>query len=294
MPCVTDTLWTRTASTNYGGFVAVDGAGRTTVATAVGGSIDWGTGPINAISGVSALLMSFDAAGNLAWDKVWGVNQSFATAIAVDPLGNVIVGGRAWGPVDYGGGPLGAQGEMRCFVVKLTPAGAHVWSRITQCLEGIKSIAADAFGNVIVAGISVSPVDFGPGPLPHSMGGWDTFVVKFDPAGNQLWGKDYGKDFAQGSYWAVTSVDPSGDVFLTGSHTTYDFGGGPVTGNYFVTKLLPLVEGRHGAERHPARDRAGPLGRRRVCHLLPGQRRRGSGPVPGAVRELPRAVRFER
>jgi hypothetical protein len=238
MPCINDMLWTRSAATSYAGFIAVDGIGRTVMASVVPGSVDWGSGPITA-SGSGALVLSFDTAGKPTWNKVWGDNQSYATAIAVDASNNVLVGGRVWDVVDFGGGPLGAPGEMRCFVVKLSPTGTHLWSRVTTgcASEGIRGIAVDSSGNALVTGRAGGPVDFGGGPLPHSMGGVDMYVIKLDPNGNQLWGKDFGKDFAQSLFEAKVSANAAGEVFLAGDNALYDFGGGPVNGKFFVVKL---------------------------------------------------------
>jgi hypothetical protein len=238
MPCVNDPLWTRSAMTSYAGFIAVDGTGRTVMASVVPGTVDWGSGPITS-NGSGALVLSFDAAGKPAWNKVWGDNQSYATAIAVDASNNVFVGGRVWDVVDFGGGPLGAPGEMRCFVVKLSPTGTHLWSHVTTgCApEGIRAIAVDGAGNALVTGRAGGPVDFGGGPLPHSQGGWDIYVVKLDPSGNQIWGKDYGHDFAQSLYEAKVSVNAAGEVFLAGDSALFDFGGGPLNDKFFVLKL---------------------------------------------------------
>lgn len=239
MPCVNDTLWTRTATNSYFGAVAVDSSGRTALASQVSGTTNWGSGPISSINGASALVVMFDAAGNPVWNKVWGGNQTAAFAVAFDASDNLIVGGLLFDVANFGGGPLGVQGERRCFLVKLTPAGTHLWSRASRCLDaGLQSIAVDAAGNVIVAGFSQFPVNFGAGPLPHTQTGWDVFVVKFDPSGNQIWGKNFGKEGGQGSR-ANVATDAAGNVLVASDGQGFDFGGGPVSGYYAVFKLHP-------------------------------------------------------
>jgi hypothetical protein len=61
-----------------------------------------------------------------------------------------------------------------------------------------------------------------------SAGNSDIFVVKHDPAGNQLWSKRFGageQDIANS-----VAADPSGNVLLTGTFGAgIDFGGGVLT-----------------------------------------------------------------
>jgi hypothetical protein len=106
--------------------------------------------------------------------------------------------------------------------------------------EGL-GIAADLMGNVIVAGRAEGNIDFGGGPLT-GFGAIDAVVAKLDPAGNHLWSKRFGS--SGGDVGRDVAVGPGGVVWLTGdAFGTIDFGGDPLAGGIFLTKLDP--QGAH-------------------------------------------------
>src|SRR5262249_47559744 len=66
------------------------------------------------------------------WSKRFGNNTRSAPpqpSTAVDGAGNVLLTGFFDGSVDFGGGPLTSAGWSDIFVVKLDPAGNHLWSK---------------------------------------------------------------------------------------------------------------------------------------------------------------------
>jgi len=106
------------------------------------------------------------------------------------------------------------------------PAQIHHWSQrfgSTGNDQG-RGIAADALGDVLVAGHFTNTVDFGGGDLV-SAGGGDIFVAKYDAAGVHQWSQRFGStgdDTAR-----AAAVDGSGNVLVTGFFVdTVDFGGG--------------------------------------------------------------------
>jgi hypothetical protein len=103
------------------------------------------------------------------------------------------------------------------------------------------SVAADASGNVFLAGSFSGAVNFGGGPLV-SVGSEDVFVVKFDPSGSHVWSRQFGDTCYTGT--RSVAVDAAGNVFLAGSFGGgVDFGGGRLTsaGGYdiFLAKFDP-------------------------------------------------------
>ncbi|MBI4703197.1 MAG: hypothetical protein HY744_18935, partial [Deltaproteobacteria bacterium] len=203
-----------------------------------------GTDP-NGSCGLAELCGGAGACANVhAWSKSFGGSSvAHAMSIAVDATGNVLLTGRALGPTDFGGGPLGFAGGFDVYVAKLAPGGDHLWSKRFggPALDDGFGVAADADGNVLLTGTFMGTVDFGGGPLV-SADSFDAFVLKFDSNGNHVWSKRFG-----GPNWdwgTALGVDGTGNVLLTGAFQgAIDFGGGPLAAagdwDIFVAKLDP-------------------------------------------------------
>ena len=88
-----------------------------------------------------------------------GSNDDYARGVALDGDGNVYVVGDTASAGWVSGGRDetfndGVSTETDAFLVKLSPAGAHVWSTYLggNSNDGAKAVAVDADGNVLVAG----------------------------------------------------------------------------------------------------------------------------------------------
>jgi hypothetical protein len=129
-------------------------------------------------------------------------------ATATDREGNLYVGGYTSGSLD---GATNA-GMLDGFVVKYDSRGAARWIRQvgTAGSDVVQSVAADAGGNVYVAGYT-----YGSLSEQTNAGLADLFVVKFDLQGNRLWTRQLGTpslDQANG-----VAVDAGGSVYVAGS-----------------------------------------------------------------------------
>ena len=147
----------------------------------------------------------------------------------MDGSGSAFVTGRFDGSVDFGGGPLTTAGADDIFLAKFDAAGNHLWSKRFGDGSGElgESVAVDNAGNVFLTGYFGGSVDFGGGPLT-SAGSLDTFLAKFDAAGNQLWSTGFGAPDNQ--IGQSVAVDSAGNAFLTGFFGgSVDFGGGSLT-----------------------------------------------------------------
>jgi len=186
----------------------------------------------------SAFIAKYSPAGALLWSHVWGgSSDDWASTVAVDGSGNVLVAGRFFGSVDFDP-PTGAAvlttpiDHDANFVVKLSSAGDFVWARqiggIDAANHGVSTdptslpdrtaVAADASGNVYVGGDFTGTAALPGGQTLTSQGGVDLFIVKLDPAGNLTRAQRFGgtADDMLNALW----VDGAGQVYATGSFSS--------------------------------------------------------------------------
>jgi len=190
--------------------------------------------------------VKYSPSGASLWTKRFGgVNADYGLAIAADSSSNVIVTRIfGYGTIDFGGGPLtNPYFNNDIFVVKLSSAGDHVWSKRFggSSDDQARGVAVDSGGNVILSGFFINTVDFGGGPLTST--GLDIFVVKLSPSGAHLWSQRFGSTSSEAGNGVA--VDGSSNVVVTGYFAgTVDFGGGPLTsvgGFYYDIFLLKLA-----------------------------------------------------
>lgn len=170
--------------------------------------------------------------GPALWSKaVGGASDEEGNTVAIDPTGNILVGGYFTSPMDVGCGMMLPGGGDTPFLFKLDPAGNCIWSKgfaISQVgtTDQVKSVATDAAGNIFITGTFFGGVDFGGGVMVAS-GNSDVFIVKLTPSGAFVWGKRYG-DLAPQQGKSI-AVDQAGNVLVTGDfYSKVDFGGGPM------------------------------------------------------------------
>lgn len=232
-------LWSRSfggASGNGAAHgVTTDLQGNVYVTGGFTGTIDFGGGalvqPSLGSDESGMFLIKLDANGDHVWSKRYnsGGAVSQGNEVATDPQGNVLLTGYFGGTVDFGDGPLTAQGAMEAVVVKLDPAGTTLWSRhygATGEARGA-SVTTNAAGQVYVTGSAIGTADVGNGPvtLAHLSG----FLVKLGADGSFVDSKVFSAD--QGVMLGVgVRVDSSQNPILAvwGNGAGADFGGGPL------------------------------------------------------------------
>ncbi len=212
--------------------VSIDGSGNLAITGAFRLSANFGgASPLTSVALEDAFVAVYDAAGSHLWSRgIGGSSGDQGRGVAFDAAGNLLLTGSVRNDVDFGGGTVSAGSNVTSFLAKYAPDGTHLWSHVftgTSTSVGTE-VAADADGNVILAGQMAGTVNFGGSNLT-SAGSDDTFLVKFDADGNHVWSQRYG-NVNYGDCRAIV-VDTAGSVFLSALiQGTVDFGGGSLPG----------------------------------------------------------------
>jgi hypothetical protein len=240
-------LWSKRfgdADNQEGLAVAVDGAGNVFATGGFFGSVNFGGQTLTSIGKNDIFLVKLDASGQHVWSQSFGDGSTqYASGVAVDSAGNVLLTGTMTGLVDFG--QFVTANGIDAFIAKFNSAGQHQWSKsfgqVNTMSHGL-GIAVDGAGSSVIIGNFNGAADFGGGTLT-SAGGWDIFVAKFNALGQHVYSKRYG-DATDGFWNVAIAVDGAGNALMTGDFGgTVDFGGGPLTsaGNtdMFLAKLDP-------------------------------------------------------
>jgi hypothetical protein len=155
-----------------------------------------------------ALPAAAPAAVSISWTAQFGTRYpDDANGLAMDRDGNLYVIGQTSGELPG----QKALGMIDCFVRRVDPAGHEVWTRQfgTPERDLPKGVGLDDAGNVYVVGQT-----FGSLPGQASGGGWDAFVRKYSPAGEELWTRQFGGGGAESA--AAVRVDHAGNAYVVG------------------------------------------------------------------------------
>ncbi|GAC1540467.1 MAG: hypothetical protein NVS3B10_05160 [Polyangiales bacterium] len=210
--------------------VAVDSAGATVVVGSFGDSIDLGQGALMSKGGQDLFVAKLDPTGKAAWGHAFGDRaQQSASAVAIDPSGNIVVLGNFDGTLDLGTGPVVGHGpEGDVLLAKLDREGHALWAHGfgDSKLQEARALAVDREGNVVHVGINAGNVDFGVGVVA-AVGEQDGYVAKVDASGKTAWARGFG---AGGTCTAsAVAIGPKGTIYVAGVFNgSIDLGSGPV------------------------------------------------------------------
>ncbi|MBW2527656.1 MAG: hypothetical protein JRI23_25970, partial [Deltaproteobacteria bacterium] len=201
--------------------VAMDASDNVYVTGYYRGTVDFGCGTMASYSPSywDVFVVKFNSAGECQWSNHFGdgTQSQLGRGIAADATG-VYVTGYFYGTLDFGGGPLTAVSGAAIFFAKLSPTGAHVWSRSADGSStdiGTK-VALDSAGNPYFTGYAYyTGVDFG-GGLRTGVGSYDVFIASYNGAtGAHRYSAMYGGSNSSDYGWGI-GVDDSNNVLLSG------------------------------------------------------------------------------
>jgi len=220
-------LWARqfgTAESDEAHALAVDAGGNILVAGYTEGSLSGASA-----GGFDAFVRKYDPKGTVLWTRQFGTAQSDeATSLAVDAGGNILVAGLTSGSLSGS-----SAGKEDAFVRKYDPKGNELWTRqfCTAEANGALSLAVDAGGNILVAGLTSGSLS------GASAGGFDAFVRKYDPKGTVLWTRQFGT--AEWDTANSLAVDAGGNILVAGYTEGSLFGASAGGLDAFVRKYDP-------------------------------------------------------
>ncbi|HKR05275.1 MAG TPA: SBBP repeat-containing protein [Bacteroidia bacterium] len=218
-------IWARkigNTGSEFGQSVATDAAGNIYIAGSFNSpSIVIGSITLTSAGSSDVFVAKYDSAGNALWARRAGsTGLDGASAIAVTPAGDVYIGGSyISSSITFGPNTLPNFGYNDAFVAKYNTSGTALWGKhIGEYLdEFVSSIAVDAAGNVIAAGVynSIDVLIGSTVLITNAQDAvFDIFLAKFSPTGTVLWARGAGgweDDFANGA-----AVDAAGNVYITG------------------------------------------------------------------------------
>ncbi|HYO24436.1 MAG TPA: SBBP repeat-containing protein [Lacipirellulaceae bacterium] len=130
-----------------------------------------------------AFLSKYDSAGTHQWTKQFGSSASeWGFDLSADGLGNVYVTGRTDELFE------GMANLWDTFLIKFDSAGTQQWRRQfgSQDMDTSVGVSADGLGNVYIAGTTFGNLG------GQNAGSLDSFVIKYDDAGNLKWTRQIG------------------------------------------------------------------------------------------------------
>ena len=164
--------------------------------------------------GNDAVLLKFNALGNLVWQRSWGgLADEESNAVATASDGSVYIAGQTFS--------FGASGAG-LFVVKFNSFGAMVWQKVWDGSAGVGALAVATDGSLYAATTAVR------GP---SFAFFDLIALKITPDGALTW---------QRAYTAGDVADPRGGMTVASDGSVYIAGAlqAPKMGFVDITALV--------------------------------------------------------
>jgi hypothetical protein len=206
------------SGSDFGEGMVLDASGNVYTIGMVNASVNFGSGANPTHGSTDALVTKHNISGQLTWfTLLGGTGADDGTAITLDSAGNIYVTGAFHNTIICGPDTLVAQGED-IFIAKLNPAGQIVWGRkagssTTTSADLGYAVSYSYIDNTIVISGYVQSVNstFGPYVINSS----SAVLAKLDVNGNWLWAYPVGS--GTGNLGNDIAIDPSGDIYLTGS-----------------------------------------------------------------------------
>jgi len=170
-----------------------------------------------------AFLVKFNSSGVRQWGTYYGgTGLEIGSSCATDASGNIYLSGSTKstsGIATTGAHQTTYGGTNDGFLVKFNSSGVRQWGTYYggPGNDDVRSCAADASGNIYLAGFTSSTTGIatiGAHQTTYGGGTHDAFLVKFNSSGVRQWGTYYGG--LMDEYGLSCATDASGNIYLAG------------------------------------------------------------------------------
>lgn len=178
--------------------LAVDAAGSVYFTATWGGSaasssIDLGGGPLTTNGYADGFLVKYDPSGAHVFSKRFGgPYHDRLMTMALDPNGEILIGGQLSGTVDLGGGPMvpGSPITDWAFIARLSSSGAYK-SAVGYYATGssVTALAVDSSSTVTVAGQYLGMLQTRTTSLSSGDSAQHGFLLQLDGNGTEKWAR---------------------------------------------------------------------------------------------------------
>jgi hypothetical protein len=149
--------------------LAVDPAGNIVITGSFDNEITFGGDKLRSQGESDIFVAKLSPEGEHIWSRGYGAaREDVGYGVGTDRFGNIVVGGWFWHSVDFGGGPLQAEGQNKdAFLLKLSAEGKHLWSKRigSRDHDQTRGVDMNLDGRSAVAGIFRFTLDLGGQPL---------------------------------------------------------------------------------------------------------------------------------
>jgi uncharacterized repeat protein (TIGR01451 family) len=175
--------------------------------------------------GGDAFVSKFLPNGSRIWATYFGGSQNdISYSVSIQSTGEIIVSGETGSPNNIATGihQMVLGGLRDVFLLKLAPNGSRIWSTYVGGNDADYSwdSTIDLFGNIYLSGYTSSTDSIALSGFQNTNNGgaFDSFLMKFDMNGNQIWGTFFG-----GSGYELTGglvIDTTNSIYLSGQTTS--------------------------------------------------------------------------
>jgi len=175
--------------------------------TSDGGYIITGQTDSYGAGGWDIWLLKTNSSGNMAWNQTFGGSgNDYGYSVQQTADGGYVIAGIT--------NSCGAGG-YDVWLIKIDPSGNETWNRTFggSDYDSCNSVQQTSDGGYIIAGYTDS---FG-------AGGWDVWLIKIDPSGNEAWNQTFG---GSGEDWALSVQQTSDGGYIIAGTTVFSGAGG--------------------------------------------------------------------
>jgi hypothetical protein len=193
-------------------------------------------------TGNNPMLVKYNASGAAQWARTIysGTANAQFNGVATDASGNIYATGYQFTTqtFDYGSGVTvtGGAGSENAMLVKYDSTGKTLWGKSTGAGSAntvFNAIAVDADARIYAGGhqFAGSAPNYGSGTVAAGCSGNCSVLVRYDTAGNTIWGFSASGAGLSNSTFTTVAADSDGNIYAGGSQNdnmAYNYNGASV------------------------------------------------------------------